>query len=228
LGEDEAEKAAVESLGNARKTKRDLKKVFLTWQEEKMLEWIGVSRFPFTSRQAFAIGRASILDDLQALAWLGAYLFVVFGVPVKICGDFWGFWGLLVGLSVGLTLLVATREGVYATYANQKKYFIHVQSLDEALKRHAMGMTCDCLLCGCFCLWVLRYYTFWTEHSLPALNILFTCLAFAGLLFGYAHVRPLQKAARKLRMYPKENTTLNVLALRYRLEEEQEMQESGS
>lgn len=230
LGEEEAERAAVSSLGDARKVRRQLRKVYLTWQEEKRLEAIGRVRFPFSLTLGASAQQIFNMDRVRVLTFFFIHGLLIVAPPCRLGFAALGPWGALAGMIVGLGLLIAAKEGIFISLVSvwgRSGKVTRTKSIGDALTKYAKLCLGNAVLFGCLVAW--QSMDLLSARLLGIfLRVLFLGVGIPASLHYLRWFFQYRSCARKIRSYSKQNTTLNVLALHYRLEEEQKLQESAS
>jgi len=217
LGEEEAERAAVGSLGDARKIRRQLKKVYLTWGEERELAPIRVSgnkirfgRFGLLKRRA---GRKTS-DHSSSKTQLR---FVLYALGLMVLGNIagekvFGSAAAFVGVCVAVIVVTVTREGILLLCGETSPEAL---SLGDALRGTAQGMVAAWFAFVGIPFWISGPGD-WAGGGGTALLVelcgmgMFLLLSVPLLWWAIA----LQSIARKLRWYPTQNAAPVVMKLR--------------
>lgn len=209
LDEQEAQESAVQSLGTARKIRRQLIKVYLTRGEDKRLGRIAASRVRIERERGKGL-----------LEWFAkAAAFVVYGgffaalVELNLSKR-WGTMGTILGLGAAVATLIIARRGISASSLTLKlKNALRATSLENVLVLSAHRS----LLQAFFFAWLATYLLNgnFLDHLFPAIVLLVSSAA--GFLDGARGFVAYQSIARKLRLYPAQNGTANVLELRNRI-----------
>lgn len=215
LGEDKAERAAVRSLGDAKKIRRQLKKVYLTQREDRVLGKIASSRSKI--RSARETRPPSWPVKLGAIGSFGGFMLLA-GLFIGV--DSGGVRATVLGIGAAFLTIIIAKKGFYVQFENAFRRTIRASSLAEVPLRFAQMHFAMTLYSS----WICAYFVN-QEPAFLKLGAAFGALGVISSGLGSFHFHAI---ARKLHAYPEEADTPNMHKLRYRLEEAKDPQESRS
>ena len=198
LDEHEAAETAVQSLGDAREVRKQIRKIYLTWLEEKHLGWIA------SSREGIRSNRTSVPQSVTSRNAILAWQVAESGIFGAVFGGMlWGFQGTILG-AVGVLTVILLRREYYAQVT------IHAATVEDLTDKCAQRRVAD--LCDVF--WVLSLiFVFASRASYPFM-VISACLAVVLVSKPIYEILRFRVIARKLRRYPAQNATPVVVKLR--------------
>lgn len=209
LGEDEAEEAAVETLGNAGHVRRQLRKVYLTRGEGKRLERILRSPLKVDYERPPSPSRR-LVRGFVLLTWL-CYFAAMLHLRI---GESWGTTGTMVTWGIAFLTVIVPREGFCVLTTIVFRHAVRARSLADLIVKYAQRNLAVAFWHGWLALFMITGdYGSFGQVRAWFFTALFTVLVVtvASAIFEFLLF---QRIARKMRLYPAQNTTQIVKELR--------------
>lgn len=212
LGEEEAEAAAVQSLGDGGKIRRKLKRIFLTSGEDILLGRLVTSRTEISPKQKkflLLCMAASVATFLLAGSFvtLSAYL-----AGTRL----WGDAAMVLGCIAAFTMVLARRG-----FCDPRH--VHTNCLEHLLEKRAQFHLASALVMSWLLFSIIAFPPDLREFFSPsfaaeAFGVIWLVLMILACLRLFREFLCLRSISRKLRRHPHKTATSSVLSLRVLVE----------